>query len=1281
MRGRFAKGSIVGAIVVVLAACFVVSAASAKEVHILSKKFGVSELGLTEQSGVVVDQASENIYVSDTGHGRIAKFTAEGEPAGTLANVTDPTFLAVDNSTPGSMGDIYVVERGDGVITKLDGAGLPVTTWGDAGHLEGISGIAGIAVDPAGDLFVISTDKSLHEFDASGAVVGQCSMPLPAEFRNEVEFPGTPSQVGVAADSAGNLFFAYGLRERIAEVTPGCALINAEFGGAQGWEAVGVAVDQATGDLFSSTVGRVRLFAGSGTLIEGAIGESEEFVTGNKVSPNQLALNEASKTIYVAEQNGGYIGLFPLVDVQPPHVVVLSPEDVTGRTASFTAEVNPEAPESDPPAYDVNYSFHCIPECTGTEMSGSIKAGQQAVLVHAAAANLLPGTTYQVYVTAENVGGVARSPEEPDKGLAFTTALIPPTISEEGITEVSASSGTLSALLGPGGTQAHYRVEYVTEAQFEASEFAEADVSVEQAVSGGEEIPVSLTFERLSPATTYVARLVAVNTKGSAIGDPLTFTTQAVSILPGGCANEAFRVFAGSSLPDCRAYEQASPVDKNGGSVEAVPGAIQAAGDTGNSITFYSQAGIPGGAGAQDYPTFIATRQNESWNTQGLLPPASLGEFASFLGLTPDGRWSITEASHEGDGTGVFARNLETGSVETVVPYNVGCNLAAQCYTLAGTSIDGSRVFLETRLALDQSPPTAKVQRSLYVWERATGEISLVSTNAAGQKLPEGAYAGAYDWPEGRLTLGGAREHFYVGPVHAISPDGSQIVYTEGQEEDGSEQGRGQIYLRTGLGGPSPQTVKVSAYAAGREGLEEPAAFLEATPEGAFVFFMSKAELTSDSYAGEEGKTDSLYRYEVAHAKLVDLTTEAKEKFKPGPGVLGMLGASESGKVVYFASTTKLTSSPGPGGNVAQEGQANIYRWQEGAKPALTFVATVQNGPMFGAGPESLESDYRNWSPSTVAAIETGVDTAKTARVSANGNIVVFSSHRSLTGVPNEAKGCNINPEREGPAARPCAEFFRFSAEQGTLTCISCNPSGAQPLSGASIGTAVIKAADVPAFATPVLSRNLSENGSRFFFQTPDSLVSGDKNRQGCEPTVLLEAETCLDVYEWEAQGEGSCTTVTADGGCLYLISSGEGDKPSYFLDADPQGKNVFILTASQLVPADRDQLDDVYDAHEFGGLLSQQQLPVTPCGSQQSCQGQQGSGTAPAPAATSTFSGPGNPKLASCKKDFVRRGTKCVKKVPKKGKGKKKKGKPRAKRKHVRARHKRPAHDSGVKK
>ena len=117
--------------------------------------------------------------------------------------------------------------------------------------------------------------------------------------------------------------------------------------------------------------------------------------------------------------------------------------------------------------------------------------------------------------------------------------------------------------------------------------------------------------------------------------------------------------------------------------------------------------------------------------------------------------------------------------------------------------------------------------------------------------------------------------------------------------------------------------------------------------------------------------------------------------------------------------------------------------------------------------------------------------------------------------------------------------------------------------------------------------RSLSADGNRLFFESFESLLPRDANE-------------AMDVYEWqraagaeECDAKGAELYVPSSGGCLSLISSGQGESDSEFADASPDGSDVFIRTASSLVPQDPGQVD-VYDAREGGGFPPF--VPKAPC-------------------------------------------------------------------------------------
>lgn len=203
------------------------------------------------------------------------------------------------------------------------------------------------------------------------------------------------------------------------------------------------------------------------------------------------------------------------------------------------------------------------------------------------------------------------------------------------------------------------------------------------------------------------------------------------------------------------------------------------------------------------------------------------------------------------------------------------------------------------------------------------------------------------------------------------------------------------------------------------------------------------------------------------------------------------------------------------------------------------------------------------------------------------------------------------------------AEIYLYDATAdggaGKLLCASCNPSGTRPV-GIDIQAKIHDtgqvwvAAQIPGWENILYaSRVLSEDGSRLFFESTDTLSPRDTNGVG-------------DVYEWEEPGHGSCTEASdsyskLNGGCVSLISSGQSPRDSEFIDASPSGEDVFFATLSSLVPQDSG-LVDIYDARVDGGF-------APPPGTPAACEGE-ACQSPPAPPLDLTpgslsFSGAGN--------------------------------------------------------
>jgi hypothetical protein len=292
--------------------------------------------------------------------------------------------------------------------------------------------------------------------------------------------------------------------------------------------------------------------------------------------------------------------------------------------------------------------------------------------------------------------------------------------------------------------------------------------------------------------------------------------------------------------------------------------------------------------------------------------------------------------------------------------------------------------------------------------------------------------------------------------------------------------------------------------------------------------------------------------------KLTDLA--------PGANVLpgSLAGAAEDGSYLYFAATGKLAPN-------AVSGEPNLYvlhnngsAWEP---PKLIATLDVNDG-----------SDWQE-----AASLR--------SRVTPDGRYLIFESVRSLTGYDNT----------DAVTGKSDVELFRYDATAGTagkLTCVSCNPSGSRP----------VGAADIRVPTTPLTpQRNISDDGQRVFFESNDALLPGDTNGR-------------RDVYEWEADGKGSCHRPE---GCVYLISTGHSDENSIFLlDASASGDDVFFTTRQQLVGQDQDNLVDLYDARVGGGFPYTP--PSPPCAGEE-CRPRPSQAPLFGAPSTATLSGQGN--------------------------------------------------------
>src|SRR6267154_894741 len=325
--------------------------------------------------GVATDSAG-NVYVADTSNNTIRKITPAGAVttlAGTagFSGSSDGTGLAARFNLPRGIaadgaGNLYVAELVNNTIRKITPAGVVTTLAGTAGGVGGADGAGAaasfnfpcsVAIDSASNVYVADGNHTIRKITPVGVVstlAGTTGVIGSTDAAGAAASFNSP--VGVATDSAGNVYMADTSNNTIRKITPAGAVTTlagaAGIGGSSDGTGPaasfnfpqGLATDSAgnvyVADTLNNTIRKITL-AGVVSTLAGVVGiPGSTNGTGTAAtfeSPRGVAADSAGN-VYVADSSNHTIR-----KITPAGVVstlagtagVLGSADGTGAAASF----------------------------------------------------------------------------------------------------------------------------------------------------------------------------------------------------------------------------------------------------------------------------------------------------------------------------------------------------------------------------------------------------------------------------------------------------------------------------------------------------------------------------------------------------------------------------------------------------------------------------------------------------------------------------------------------------------------------------------------------------------------------------------------------------------------------------------------------------------------------------------------------------------------------------------------------------------------------------------
>lgn len=695
-------------------------------------------------------------------------------------------------------------------------------------------------------------------------------------------------------------------------------------------------------------------------------------------------------------------------------------------------------------------------------------------------------------------------------------------------------SGTVSAAAVQVGSNphTHYHLQYVTQEQFEApgaeGGWAHAQSTAELDAGGGSghleengvvgENPIRFVFNStlvsadlpgLLRGRTYHYRVVAVNEAGIVTSPERTLGVPAPpEPSPEPCPNESFRTGPSAALPDCRAYEQVTPVDKGATTEVAHYGAALFAyrmvGEDGNHFLFTDSTAKFGADPDSRESSFLFSREPQSgWLMSSATPQPETGvnsdeirlQNSNFSEVALEVGWETAphRSSEVTLEAGPFGGPYKTvvSMPRTDVPNHEDGQGSFTTWLAASADFSKLVFWSEDRTLLARHSTTVS---GPDLYEYSGGQVRQVNV------LDDGATIGncSAQMVTGLEDAGtqGELVKTFSSP-HAVSADGRRVFFDACGEN---------LYMRLDGGEADAETVDIGAYrflganSAGSELLlehengvaHEIVLYNTETQAAKHLFSTSQSLQERDTFLSEDftalyftsedqllpeapGGVEHIYRYDLSSETLQLALPTGIGKIETGNG--HGFSVSPDGRYFYFVSTG-VSDVPGGAGS-------QVYRYDsvEGVVECMSCASPFDPEPKL----ESTFFDPQEGAGDTVNRVPNATF------ASANGDYVFFDALSALVpaDIDGEIPPEGTNEEHSSDIFSPSSDVYEWrkdgidgcAAAQGCLSLISNGQGGLK-----------------------VMLLGTESTGSNVFFTTTSQLVAQD-------------TDTSFDIYDARIDG------------------------------------------------------------------------------------------------------------------------------------------------------------------